>query len=342
MSGELVFVTGGSGHLGYRIIVEALKAGHRVRAAVRSQGKADKISAAPSIKQINPSDRLEYVIVPDMLANGAYDEAIQGATYVIHVASPITSSYKEGDDMKAHFIEPSVKGTMNVLLAARKTGVKRVVITSSVVAIIPWKEFTSGSSPTIFNEQSRTEFLSEPYENVFEAYAASKVKALNETETWMKREKPNFDVVHIFPGFIIGGDELITDVKDALYGTNKEVLNPVTGGDDGYIPGSSVHIEDVSLAHVKALDLQVPGNRGYLLTSGGLEGTIWESSMDIVAKVFGSAVKDGVLANNGKIVTLPVKIDAKDSEAVLGMKFLGFEDQVKSVVKHYLELVKAM
>src|ERR1700760_4284201 len=101
-----------------------------------------------------------------MLVDGAYDKVVQGATYVIHVASPITSSYKEGDDFEKHFIEPAVKGTLNVLTASQKTSsVKRVVITSSVVAIIPWKDFTSGVSTTIFNEKSRTPFIPGPYQN---------------------------------------------------------------------------------------------------------------------------------------------------------------------------------
>jgi nucleoside-diphosphate-sugar epimerase len=340
MTGELVFITGGSGHLGYRIIVDALNAGYKVLAAVRSQDKANKILTAPSVKQLTLNDRLQFVTVPDMLADGAYDKVIQGATYVIHVASPIPSSYKEGDDMDAHFVEPAVKGTIGILLAAQKSSVKRVVITSSVIAIIPWKDFTSGSCATVFNEKSRASFLPGPYESAFEAYGASKVKALNETEAWIEREKPGFDIVHIFPGFVIGRDELITDVKDALYGTNKEVINPVTGGDDGYVPGASIHVNDVSLVHVRALDPKVPGNQGYIAASGGLEGTMWEKSLDIVAKDFASAVKDGRLANNGKIASLPVKIDEEASEKVLGIKYRGFEEQVRSVVEHYLELVQ--
>jgi nucleoside-diphosphate-sugar epimerase len=341
MTGEIVLITGGSGHLGYRVLVDAIEAGYNVRAAVRAQDKAQKILNAPSIQKLAPGDRLQFVIVPDMLVDGAYNDAIQGAAYVIHVASPITSSYKEGDDMEAHFVGAAVRGTMNVLEAAQKTStVKRVVITSSVVGIISWKDFTSGSCPTVFNEKSRTPFLHAPYANVFEAYAASKVKALKDAEDWQAEgEKKTFDLVHIFPGFIIGRDELVTDIKDAFYGTNNEVLKPITGGDDGSVPSSSIHLRDVSLAHVKALDPKVPGNRGYVLSCGGLEGTVWEKSLEIVAREFPSAIQDSRLANNGKIATLPVKIDESNSAEVLGMRYLGFEEQVKNVVEHYLELL---
>jgi nucleoside-diphosphate-sugar epimerase len=338
---SLVFITGGTGHLGFRVILDALKAGYRVRAAVRSSEKANKILATPSMKALNPGDNLQFVDVPDMIAPSAYDEAIKGADYAIHIASPITSSYKEGDDMEKHFIQPAIEGTMRILTAAQKTpSVKRIVITSSVVAVIPWADFTSGKSETIFDEKSRTVFIPGPYTSIFEAYSASKIKTLNETEAWLEREKPSFDVVHIFPGFIVGKDELVTDVKDAMYGTNKEVLHPVTGGDDGFIPSSSIHLYDVALAHVKALDPKIPA-QGYILSSEGLRGTHWEESMPTVAKSFAAEVKSGVLANNGKIVTLPVKIDERKSEEILGIKLKSYEEQVKNIVGHYLELVSA-
>ena len=86
------------------MLVEALEAGFHVRAAVRSATKADKILAAPSIKRLNPGNKLEFANVPDMLVEGAYDEAIKGATFAIHVASPLVSAYK------VFFIFPTSSG----------------------------------------------------------------------------------------------------------------------------------------------------------------------------------------------------------------------------------------
>ncbi|KAI9694337.1 MAG: hypothetical protein M1820_008985, partial [Bogoriella megaspora] len=219
MAGDLVLITGGSGHLGLRVILDTLQAGFRVRAAVRSQAKADKISSVPSIKSFQ--DKLSFAIVPDLLVQRAYDEAVSGVSYIIHVASPTPSAHKEGDDFETSLIQPAIKGTTNILLAAQKTSsVKRIVITSSIVAVLPFKDFIFGTSETIFDENSRTASPSGPYAHVFEAYGASKIHALNEAEAWIAREKPHFDLVHIFPAFIIGKDELITDVKHIVEGTN--------------------------------------------------------------------------------------------------------------------------
>lgn len=341
---DLVLITGGSGHIGSRVIVDALEAGYSVRAAVRSQEKADRVRNIPSIQALHLEDKLTFVIIPDLLVNGAYDEAIKGATYVIHVASPITSAHKEGESYQTTLISPAVKGTLNILEAAKKTNtVKRVVITSSAIALLSWKDFTGTSPNTIFNEKSRTKFLPEPYGDDFEAYSASKIAALNETEAWLEREKSNvsFDVVNIFPSFVIGRDELTADAKDAHRGTNVVVLGPVTGAKLEYTPGVSVHVRDTALAHVKALESKVPGNQGYLLTSGGLEGTRWEDAIEIVAREYPDKVKAGILSHDGKIISIPVKFDASASEKALGMKYLGFEEQVKDVVGHYLELIAA-
>ena len=57
MAGDLILVTGGTGLIGIKVIQLALKAGYSVRAAVRSQAKADAVLATPTVKAINPGSR---------------------------------------------------------------------------------------------------------------------------------------------------------------------------------------------------------------------------------------------------------------------------------------------
>lgn len=189
-SADVILITGGTGHIGYRVLVSALEAGYRVRAAVRSQEKAEKILSAPSIRALNPGDKLSFVEVADLTATGAYDKAVQGVDFIIHIAAPISSSYKEGADFTQHFIEPAVKGTLGILDAAQKSpSIRRIVITSSVVAIIPYREFTSGESKIVYDENSRIPTPTS-FANTFEAYAASKTASFNETEAWIRQNKP--------------------------------------------------------------------------------------------------------------------------------------------------------
>jgi nucleoside-diphosphate-sugar epimerase len=340
---NLVFITGGTGHIGFRVIVDTLKAGYSVRAAVRSQEKANKILLTPSIKALDSGPRLEFVTIPNLLVDGAYDEAIKGATYAIHVASPIEERHSEGASYAETLVEPAIRGTLNMLEAAKQTGtIRRVVITSSIEAIVPENVFMSGSA-TIFNEKNRTPSVPGPYHNTADAYSAGKIAALNGTEAWIAREKDaiKFDVVNIFPGFVLGRNEFITSASDAIRGTNKVVLGPVTGLDVGATPGFSVHLQDVAMAHVKSLNPEVPGNRGYLLISGGLEGTRWEDMFEVVERHFSEAVKVGDIPNSGKISSIPLKIDTSETEKALGFRHRSFEEQVKDVVGHYLELKEA-
>ncbi|KAF2270983.1 NAD(P)-binding protein [Lojkania enalia] len=336
MAGELVLITGATGHLGYRVLVDALKTGYRVRAAVRNHAKAAKILSAPSLKSINPGSNLQFVDVPDMLAPGAYDEAIKGATYVIHIASPLPAELKEGDDPEKVLINPAVQGTLNILEAAKKAGtVKRVVITSSIVAIMPLEQIASPDPDIVIDETSRTELAAPPYANNLAAYCASKVKAFNDTEEWVKREKPGFDVINIHPSFIIGANELATTPEEAFMGTNSLALGLLVGKDIGSVPGGSNHLLDTALAHVKALDSKVPGNTSYIVSAAAHQ---WESAWEIFEREFPEAAKSGNFTK-GNVVTTPMRFDTKKSEEILGMKYMGYEEQVKHVVSHYLTLL---
>ncbi|PYI32682.1 NAD(P)-binding protein [Aspergillus indologenus CBS 114.80] len=353
MSGELVFITGGSGHVGFRVLVRALEAGYRVRAAVRSPDKAQQIMATPSIQALKPDDdRLSFVQVPDLTVEGAYDQAIQGAHYAIHVASPIPQQTQlnnlEQDTANSarlveHFIGPAVRGTLGLLTAALKAGtVRRVVITASGAAIVPWSFVISGGGvDRVFDANSRVPTLPAGYEysSAFEAYAASKVAALNEAEQWLATTRPSFDVVHLFPGFVIGRDELASTPADLMRGSNQEVLGPVAyGAKDRCTPNSAVHVDDVADAHVRCLDPTVPGNQGFILSSGGMQGTEWQDSLKITARRFSEEVKLGLLPNNGQIQSIPIPLDTSTSESVLGIKFRSFEEQVVDIVTYYLQL----
>ena len=58
---------------------------------------------------------------------------MEGCAYVLHVASPfIIANPADENEM----ISPAVDGTLRVLSAAKANGVKRVVVTSSLIAII--------------------------------------------------------------------------------------------------------------------------------------------------------------------------------------------------------------
>jgi nucleoside-diphosphate-sugar epimerase len=343
MAGDLVFATGGSGLIGIKTIQLLLKSGYTVRAAVRNQAKADAILATPTIKALNPGSRLEFAIVPDMLADNPYDEAIKGAKYAIHMASTTIKGegFKE-DQYESELVQPALRGTASILSAAYKTPtIKRVVITSSEVAIIPWEEFIAKEVDTVFDDTYQIPFPAGPYHHMFEAYAAGKVRSLVATKEFIAEKKPAWDVINIMPSFVIGENELITEPLGLCDGTNAAMFAQVLGKDSGWgaVPGTSILVDDVARLHVEALDPRIPGNQSFLAVSEGERGTVWEDAIEIVNRNFPEAVKMGVLPNSGAAATKRTKIDSSRTEKVFGWKFSSYEDQVKSVVKQYLGML---
>jgi len=342
----LVLLTGATGHLGFRALLDALKTGYRVRAAVRSDLKAQTILTNPVFKAAGfPSEQLSFVIVPDLSTPHAYDEAVKDVDYIIHIASPITTGKEfTQEEYQQYFIEPASKGTIGMLeSAATSPNVKRVVITSSVVAIVPFMEFATGLNRVI-NAEDRIPFYPGPYPLEFAAYSASKAKALNDTEAWLAANKPSFDVVHIHPSFIEGRDDLVLDSEHVTAGTNGIILRVAQGLTGKMpLPGATVHNEDVARLHVEALKSEIPAG-SYIAQSnpsGTTKGTQFEQINDIVAKNFPDAVRSGVLPNNGFQKSVLSQFDSSKTEETFGWKLQDFESQVKSVVGHYLELTKA-
>ncbi|KAI8024245.1 Tetraketide alpha-pyrone reductase 2 [Camellia lanceoleosa] len=71
----------------------------------------------------------------DLMVEGSFDKAIEGDDGVFHTASPVLISYDH--NVKETLIDPSIKGTLNVLSSCTKaSSVRRVMLTSSCSAIM--------------------------------------------------------------------------------------------------------------------------------------------------------------------------------------------------------------
>jgi nucleoside-diphosphate-sugar epimerase len=337
-------VTGASGLIGFRVVVEALQSGYHVRAAVRSQARADAILATRPIKCLNPGSRLSFILVPDIVVEDAYDQAVKGAKYIIHVASPVpnpTITY----DFETQIIQPAVQGTIGILNSARKTsGIKRIVITSSNGGVVTFADLLGLGSEETFTGYHRVPVDNGPFQHAMQAYCASKVKALLATDEFFASNTTEFDHVNIMPCVTIGRNELATTPEEIMSSSNGVIMRIVLGVDAQLpLPGATVHLDDVAKIHVLALDSgKVAGGSSFLAVSGGVEGIQFNDYKEIVQRNFPKAVADGTLANNGNQPTKSLRFDASNTETVFKLKFRAYEDQVTSLVGHYLELVQSM
>jgi nucleoside-diphosphate-sugar epimerase len=272
MADNLVLLTGATGHLGFKVLRTALEAGYHVRAAVRSEQKATILGSNSVLKTTPGFSNLSFVVVPDFLAPGAFDEAAKDTRYIIHVASPIITKLPESDDYEAHFVQPAVQGTLGVFESARKAGtVTRIVVTSSAVAILPLLALVQSDGQT-YSAQNRLPEIEPPFADGRVGYVASKIAALNRAEAWIEQKKPSFDVIHIHPSFIFGRDDLADSAEYFQTGTNKIPLNIALGVTSDPQPNTWNDVGDTAKMHVLALDPKVPGNQSFLASSTGQDG----------------------------------------------------------------------
>ncbi len=121
-----ILITGADGFIGSHLTEELVRQGHSVRAFVyynsfNSWGWLDRCS--PEVK-----GKFE-VFSGDIRDPHGVREAMKGCEVVIHLAAliAIPFSYHSPDT----YVETNIKGTLNVLQAARELGVKRVIHTST-------------------------------------------------------------------------------------------------------------------------------------------------------------------------------------------------------------------
>lgn len=188
-------VTGATGYVAGWIVKKLLDDGITVHAAVRNPDNKGKLKYLDAVAE-KASGRIKY-FKADLLEMGSYDEATDGCELIFHTASPFKLKVK---DPQKDLIDPALIGTRNVLeSASRIKSVKRVVLTSSVAAIIgDAKDFLSLPDNTATEENWNTTSNLK-----HQTYSYS--KTLAEKEAWKIAEaQDRWDLVVINPSFVLG------------------------------------------------------------------------------------------------------------------------------------------
>jgi dihydroflavonol-4-reductase len=164
-----VLVTGGSGFIASWCILQLLEAGHEVRTTVRSLSR--EVGVREQLHNaIDFDDTRLTVIAADLQGDAGWADAVAGADYVLHVASP---TLRNGMMDEAEMVSAARDGVLRVLRSARDAGVKRIVLTSASGAIV----YGHPSEDRPFTEEDWTDVTADiaPYQ---------KSKTLAERAAW--------------------------------------------------------------------------------------------------------------------------------------------------------------
>ena len=243
----LILVTGASGFIGAKLVKALLEQGYRVRGTVRSISNMEKYKYLTDLSQ----DRLELV-EGDLMKEDGWENAVDGCDTVMHVASPLPASFPKDEN---EIIAPAVNGVKYVLNACVKKKIRKVVLTSSVVAIYP------GNRPDklIYTEEDFA------VENNIDYY--NKSKLLAEKEAWKIYEQNNkcFQLSVICPALVIGpaintstcyasGILPMMLLKGRMYSCPRFKIG-------------IVHVDDVVKAHISAMEKNSTNGKRYIISN---------------------------------------------------------------------------
>ncbi|ETN40907.1 uncharacterized protein HMPREF1541_05187 [Cyphellophora europaea CBS 101466] len=342
LEAPLVLITGATGHIGFRTLAVALEAGYRARVSSRSLQMAEKLRSLPSIKP--HADKVEFVEIPDFLAPGAFDNAVQGVSYIIHVASPIPDATIPGSgthfDADHDFVQPAIQGTLNLLRSAtRASSLTRIIITSSV-AILAAREGATFIGPDDLKVAPTAE---EQRTSQWQAYTASKVLAHQKANEWVAEHKPSFDIVWVLPGYTMGRNEPVRTRARLLdrASSNGTMLLYALGKDSPANeprPLDLVLVDDVAETHVRALTAKNLGNGERLVANFPGDIKAYSEIDPYVKKWFPAAVESGLVPLGGQVVGRRGNYDSEKTTEKLGVRFSGLEEMVRSLIGQYVEL----
>jgi dihydroflavonol-4-reductase len=229
-AGDRALVTGASGFVGSAVVAALLAQGAAVRALVRSPAKHANVPAGAEIAQ------------GDMRDPVAMNAAMHGVRYLFHVAADYRLWARDPQDI----MTANVEGTHNVMQAASRAGVERIVYTSSV-ATLKLREDGGPADESVGLDEK----------DAIGAYKRSKIAAERLVETMVAQGLP---AVIVNPSTPIGP----RDARPTP--TGRILLEAAQGRMPAYVDTglNLVHVDDVAAGHLAALRLGRIGER-YIL-----------------------------------------------------------------------------
>lgn len=189
-----------------------------------------------------------------MLSDKGWQEALHDCDGVLHVASPFSIAEPKNPES---MIKPAIDGTKRVLAASKKAGVKKVVLTSSLVAMVGDKKHNH------VTEKSWTN----PETDKVSSYMKSKAYA--EKAAWefyhQQQDDVKMELTVVNPGPVYG-----PPVTNRIDGASMSFFTQVMTGKMAQLPPCQYmmsDVRDVAKIHVQAINNTESNGRRLIVTS---------------------------------------------------------------------------
>lgn len=246
-----VLVTGATGFIASHTILALVNKGYDVRGTARSASKGDKLNATLSEYAGKPIE--VELVSADLTSDDGWDAAMDGVTYLQHLASPIPSNLpKDANEL----IIPAKEGALRALRAAKAAGVKRAVMTSSFASIgYGWGD----SRPAVLDESH----WSNP-DNIKDNTAYTRSKVIAEKAAWdyVEGDGKGLELSVINPVAVLG-PAMSGDVSASLELVTQPMQNKVPAFPK--LTFGIVDVRDVALAHVAAMETPEAAGERFIL-----------------------------------------------------------------------------
>ncbi|KAB1224976.1 Tetraketide alpha-pyrone reductase 1 [Morella rubra] len=317
---KVVCVTGASGYIASWLVKLLLQRGYNVKATVRDPNDPKKTEHLLALD--GAKERLS-LFKADLQEEGSFDSAIDGCEGVFHTASPVLYNFS---DPQAELIDPAVMGTLDVLRSCAKvSSVKRVVVTSSMAAVL-----NSGRTITSDVVIDETWFSDPAILEKSKVWPSQRwytlSKTLAEEAAWKFAKENGIDMVTMNPGWVIG--PLLQPTVNA---TLKPILNFVNGAERTLdVPAVWVDVRDIANAHILAYENPSANGRYCLVAS--------TTSCYGVMKILRELIPTLYLPeNNDDKPLLSIYTVSKEKAESLGLNFIPLEVTLKDTVESLRE-----
>lgn len=311
-----VLITGGAGFIGSHLVEALLQAGAEVR-VLDSLRTGHRENLAEALEGGGGRGRFT-LIEGDITERKVVQDAMVGADYVLHHAALPSVQRSVEDPLSTDRI--NVGGTLNVLVAARDTGVKRVISasSSSVYGNTPQLPKLEDMAPNPHSPYAVSKLAGEAYCRAFTRVYGLETVSLRYFNVFGPRQDPNSPYAAVVPRFI---EALVNGRAPLVYG-------------DGTQSRDFSYIENIVRANLLAL--RAPGVSGEVFNIACGEGVSLRDIWQLLAEILRRPVHPEFYPPRAGDIQHS-RADISKAERMLGYRpVIRFREGLEQTVTSYL------